>query len=45
MEIKITKIQIFLISPLFTIAFPSKTTGINKKDKPIQGTGSFKLGI
>ena len=43
MEIKITKIQIFLISPLFTITFPSKTMGINKKDKPIQDIGIEKI--
>ena len=43
MEIKITKIQIFLISPLFTIAFPSKINGINKKDRPIQDIGIEKI--
>ena len=43
MEIKITKIQIFLMWPFLSIAFPSKAEGINKKDRPIQDIGIEKI--
>ena len=43
MEIKITKIEIFLIWPFFSNAFPSRVEGINKNDRPIQDIGIEKI--